>query len=46
MLIALHLTLRKIDADPAPTPSLLELRRLLAERIARLEAIQRVLSEA
>ena len=35
----LRSTLSKIDADPAPTCSVLELRRILAERIARLEAI-------
>lgn len=36
--------LRAIEAEPEPTSSMLELRRLLAERAEMLEAIQRLVT--
>lgn len=44
MLPILHSILRKIDADSEPTPALIEFRRILIERIHRLEAIERLVS--
>jgi len=42
VLLNLRSTLRKIDADRNPSPSLLELRRILTDRIQRLEAVQKI----
>jgi hypothetical protein len=43
MLATLRDTLRRIDADPAPTDSLLELRAILLRRIDTMEATYRIL---
>lgn len=43
LLQVLRTTLRKIDADPAPSPSLVDLRRLLVERIEKMEVARRTL---
>ena len=43
MLATLRDTLRRIDADPAPTNSLLELRAILLRRINTMEAAHRLL---
>lgn len=40
LLFVLRDTLRKIDADPVPTPSLMDLRQILIRRIAALEAAE------
>lgn len=40
LLFVLRDTLRKIDADPVPTPSLMDVRQILIRRIAVLEAAQ------
>lgn len=39
LLFVLSDTLRKIDADPVPTSSLMDLRQILIHRIAALEPI-------
>lgn len=40
LLQVLRATLSKVDADPAPSPSLLELRRILVRRIEVMEGAQ------
>ena len=42
VLLTLRSTLRKIDADRNRSPSLLELRRIMTDRIQRLEAVQKI----
>lgn len=43
LLQVLRITLRKIDSDPAPTPSIVDLRRILVGRIEKMQAAQRTL---
>jgi hypothetical protein len=46
LLYVLRTTLTKIDADPDPSPSLMDLRHILVCRIEFMEAAQRITAPA